>query len=200
MTLKKGLTFVAFGFLFISVNINLNLNHLVLDLLPAFVGWIFFALAYSKLGSYTAYRQQFCWIPILLAVYTALDWLLAMLDIALNLPLLNIASLILEAVYMFQLFGCLEGVASDHAPRLEPRIHRLKTLYLALLIAVFASLVLALAAPAAKLFSVLTLLTALAFLVVIILICVTLFRLRKAIPDEDPALAKAGWTGTTVDS
>ncbi len=118
MTLKKGLTFVAFGFLFISVNINLNLNHLVLDLLPAFVGWIFFALAYSKLGSYTAYRQQFCWIPILLAVYTALDWLLAMLDIALNLPLLNFASLILEAVYLF-----LVANPQCHPARLSKNSH-----------------------------------------------------------------------------
>lgn len=199
MNLKKGLTCVAFGFLFVSVDFKLNLSGGVLNLLPAFVGWILFALAYSKLGKYTAYKPHLRWIPIVLAVYETIDWLLVLQNMTLTLPLVGYAIPILEIVYLFQLFGCLEWVAGAYAARLESRIHRLKILYISLLIAAFATLFLALTASASGLFANLTPLISLAIVVVIILICVTLFQLRKAIPNEDPALAEAGRTGDDAD-
>ena len=193
MRLKKGMTLVAVGFLFISFYVNINLKGGVLTLPPSFIGWILFVLAYPKIVKYTSYSISLYWIPLVLAVYSALNWVLNLINLSIYFPLLPIAAGVLTIVYLVKLLGCLELLARDYARNLVPRVHTLNVLYLSLEIAlsVFAFLLVTLprvgGAPALALITILLLIAGLAAAVVTILICVTLFQLRKAIPDEDPA-------------
>ena len=196
MRLKKGMTLIAVGFLFITFYININLKGGVLTLPPQFVGWILFVLAYPKIVKYTSYSVSLYWIPLVLAVYSALDWVLGLLNLALALPLLTAAAGILVIVYLVKLLGCLEFLARDYARNLVPRVHTLKVLYLSLMITmnVFSFLLVTLPLvggfPALALISILLWIAGLAAAVVSIVICVTLFQLRKAIPAVDPAIAE----------
>ena len=196
MRLKKGMTLIAVGFLFITFYIRIILKGSVLTLPPQFVGWILFVLAYLKIVKYTSYSVSLYWIPLVLAVYSALDWVLGLLNLALVLPLLTAAAGILVIVYLVKLLGCLEFLARDYARNLVPRVHTLKVLYLSLMIVmnVFSFLLVTLPLvggfPALALISILLWIAGLAAAVVSIVICVTLFQLRKAIPAVDPAIAE----------
>ena len=78
MNIKKGLSYVAFGFLFTLVNFNLTLNGGTLNVMPDFVGWILFFLAFDKLGTYISDKKYMKWISLILAVVTAALWILGM--------------------------------------------------------------------------------------------------------------------------
>ena len=196
MRLKKGMTLIAVGFLFITFYIRIILKGSVLTLPPQFVGWILLVLAYPKIVKYTSYSVSLYWIPLVLAVYSALDWVLGLLNLALALPLLTAAAGILVIVYLVKLLGCLEFLARDYARNLVPRVHTLKVLYLSLMITmnVFSFLLVTLPLvggfPALALISILLWIAGLAAAVVSIVICVTLFQRRKAIPAVDPAIAE----------
>ena len=42
MDLRKGLSYVAFGFLFTLINFNLTVNGQAISITPNFIGWILF--------------------------------------------------------------------------------------------------------------------------------------------------------------
>ena len=200
MRLKKGMTLIAIGFLFISFSIKFNLKGSVLTLPPEFVGWILFTLAYPKIVNYTSYNVALYWIPLVMAFFTGINWMLGLLNIVLVLPLLMLVAGILVIVYLVKLLGCLELFARDYARNLVPRVHTLKVLYLCLQIAQIVLTVLAVIVFFFQLFWILDLIAILAAAVVSIVICVTLFQLRSALPDEDPALAGNGQSGDSFGS
>ncbi len=119
MNLKKGLSFVAFGFLFLLVNLNLTLNGTTVNCTPDFIGFILFFLAFDALGSYTQGKGYLKWISLLLVILSGAQWLLKTLRPELSgFSLLNGVTALLSAVYMFLLFGILEAIAGDfNSPR-----------------------------------------------------------------------------------
>ena len=190
MNLKKGLSYLAVGFLFTLVNINITMNNQTVNLMPEFVGWILLALAFVPMGKYTLFKDVLHWIPIVLAVYYAFAYLFAFVMPNVSFGWLGLIALILELVYFFRLFDCLESVARDYAFELVPRIHTLKILYIVCLVGVIVLMLLSLTVYSFGIFPILLVVDSLAFLVVAVVICVTLFQLRKAVPDggaEPPA-------------
>ena len=135
MDIKKGLSYVAFGFLFTLVNINLNMNGGSLNITPDFIGWILFFLAFDKLGTYISDKKYMKWIALVLAVVTAALWILEMAKPELNVDIFTTLAAVVSVVYMFILFGVLENIARDYRSSRADTVKILKILNLVLYLA-----------------------------------------------------------------
>ena len=184
MDLKKGLSYVAFGFLFTLVNLNLTLNGGTLNVMPDFVGWILFFLAVGCLGSYAAGKGYLKGLALLLAVITFFTWIVAIVSPELDLSGWNMIPNLLAAVYMFILFGILEQIARDYGSPLESRIRTLKILNLALYLGLTALGLLGLLGKGLELLAMLIIAVGVAALIAAIVTCVTLFKLRNEIREK----------------
>ncbi len=116
-SIRKGLSFVAFGFLFTLVNINLSFTtgdaHYTLNIMPDFIGWTLFFLAYGKLGSYVQDKPYLKWIAFIMIILTATLWIVGFMSHSASITVLQSVTSILGSIYMFLLFGSLEAIA-DH--------------------------------------------------------------------------------------
>lgn len=180
MDIKKGLTYVAYGFLFTLININLNFNGTSINIIPDFVGWILFFLAYDKLGTYTNDKSFLKWGFLIMAVYTGVTWILGFTSSEMDLGIINTVFGVLSTVLMFILFGSLEMVAHDYDPAREQTIYMLKMLNLVLGI-VFVVFGLIMAGTQSNIMGVLTILIGVALLVLAIYTAFVLFKLRNAV-------------------
>ena len=184
MNLKKAISYIAFGFLFISLNINITINNLsTFNLLPDFVGWILFALAYAKMKKYASDNLALLWIPVVMALYSAVEWASAFRGAELLPGWLGLIFSILRLVYLFTLFGRLEMLAEDYAPHMTSMIHTLKILQLAFQIGQTALIVLAML-QMSDLFALLAMIALIAGVILTIVSCVTLFQLRSAVTEQ----------------
>ena len=181
MDLKKGLSYVAFGFLFTLVNLNLTLNGGTLNVMPDFVGWILFFLAIGCLGSYAAGKGYLKGLALLLAVITFFTWIVAIVSPELDLSGWNMIPNLLAAVYMFILFGILEQIARDYGSPLESRIRTLKILNLALYLGLVGLGLLGTMGKGMELLAMVIVLVGITALIAAIVTCVTLFKLRNEI-------------------
>ncbi len=180
--IKKGLSFAAFGFLFVLVNINLNFNDARINIMPEFVGWILFFLAFDRLGSYTAGRKYLKWISFFLIILTAAQWLLAVTqffsyETDMLAALLPTTVTILSTFYFFMFFASLVDIARDfNSPRADT-LHFLRWFNLIVELAFLAMALIFIATGEAS--ATLTLVFGVAALVSAIATAVTLFRLRN---------------------
>lgn len=142
MNIKKGLLFVAFGFLFTLVNINLIINDLSINITPDFIGWLLLFLAFDKLEAYTKDKQYLKWLSLALAIFSGVVWVFGLLKPEVNINVLNMIVNIVGAIYMFMMFGVLENIAHDHAPSKQSTLGLLKyvNVLLYVLFALFAVL------------------------------------------------------------
>lgn len=124
--LKKGISYVAFGFLFTLVNINLNFSSGTLNVTPDFIGWILLFLAFPLLGAYASDKPYLRWIPLLMVVLTGAVWILDFAKPELDAGILKTVSGVISAVYMFVLFGVLEQIARDYGSSRADTIRTLK--------------------------------------------------------------------------
>ena len=138
MDLKKGITYIAFGFLFTLVNFSLTFNGTSVVVTPDFVGWILLFLAYDKLGSYAQDRRFIKWISLAQALVYAVVWTAEIFYPELNVDTIKTVATLVSAIYMFFLFGILEKIAHDCAPNKEKTIRTLKIANLVLYAALFA--------------------------------------------------------------
>ncbi len=112
--LKKGISYVAFGFLFTLVNVNLNFQSGTLNIAPDWVGWILFFFAYVLLGEYVAGKPYLRWIPLVMVILTGAVWILNLAKPELDISILTLITGIISAAYMFVLFGVLETIGRDY--------------------------------------------------------------------------------------
>ena len=187
MHLKKGLSFIAFGFLFVLVNLNLTISQSLpaINLMPDFVGWILFFLAFGALGSYMEGRGALKWNPFVLIFVTGVLWLVQIVMPEQDFGILKAPVNILTAVYMFLLFGVLERIARDFRSRHESTLRVLKYLSLGLYIVLNLLSLLVLAGyVAAEAAALPVLVLGAAILVAAIMTVVILFSLRKEIGEQ----------------
>lgn len=124
--MKKALTYIAIGFLFTLVDFNLILNGKSINIVPDFVGWILFYIAFDKLGKYVSDKKFLKPCSLVLAILNGALWLASIVDIGADLSIVSTIVSILGAVYMFILFGALENVANDYAPEKKDTIKYLR--------------------------------------------------------------------------
>lgn len=188
MNLRKALSLIAFGFLFLLVNINLTFNgDAKLNLTPDFIGWLLLLLAVAPLGSYAEGKDYLKWLPALMLVVSAADWVLETLSPELRsggFGLIMTLGNVVSAVYLFLLITVLEQVARDCGSPKEQTLHTLKYLSVGLELAAI-PLAWLTAAAESTLLAVITFGVMAAALVVSIVLAVVLFRLRKDVSPQD---------------
>ena len=185
MDIKKGLSFVAFGFLFTLVNFNLTLNGSSLNVMPDFVGWILFYFAFDRLGTYISDKKYLKWISLILALLTAALWIFELAKPELNVDIFNTATTAAAAFYMFILFGVLENIAKDYNSSRTDTIRMLKILNLGLYIA-FIVFALVYYFTRENTFAVITAFIGIVMLVAAIFTAFVLFGLRKEVKEYMP--------------
>ena len=180
MDLKKGLSFVAFGFLFTLVNFNLTFPSGTVNIMPDFVGWILLTMAFAMLGTYTEDKAILKVLSIIMIVVSGALWALDFISTNFDDYWIKLTGNILSAVYMFILLGCLEKVSSDYGSDKGITLRTLKiltvvinvVLILIALLSRFASL--EIIVPAVAVVGVVALVTA-------VVLAAALFGLRKDI-------------------
>ena len=180
MDLKKGLSLVAVGYLFTLVNINLTFDDVAINIVPNFAGWILLFISFNYLGQYVEGKSYVKWIALIMVVITAVSWVVSIIRYPVDMTIINIFGSVLNCIFMFVFFGCLEKIAADKAPSREDNIRTLKILNLALSIALVVSAALVLN-KVNNLTATLVLIVGLAALVTAIVTCVNLFKLKNEI-------------------
>ncbi len=180
MNLKKGLSYVAFGFFFTLVNLNLTLNGTTINVTPDFIGWILLFLAFVPLGPYVSDKPILRWLPLVVGVFSAAVWVLSIAKPELDIGFVPTILTALSAVYMFLLFGALQRIARDYASPREGTLGVLRILNPALEVAFVVMGLLAYYARSYALAG-LSAVLGVAALVAAIVTMVVLFRLRSEI-------------------
>lgn len=180
MDIRKGISYIAFGFLFTLVNINLNINNTSLNITPDFVGFILMFFAFDKLGHYVEDKGYLKWIALILAILTGVIWVYGLVKPDLNIDIITTIVSFMGVVFMFVLFGVLEKIARDHAPTYEKNISMLKIVNLVLYIGFLAS---ALLMARDENFAMLAFVFGTAALISAIITAITLMKFRIMIED-----------------
>ncbi len=180
MNLKKGLSYVAFGFLFTLVELNLNFQNGTINVMPDFIGWILFFLAFDKLGIYVENKKYLKWISLVMIILTGTIWVLGIAKPEISTDILTTTATIISLIYMFILFGAVEQIARDDQSKKESTIHMLKIINL-VLYAGFVITALGFAAASQGALAMLAAVLGVAALVAAIVTLVVLFQLRKEI-------------------
>lgn len=114
MNIKKGISYVAFGFLFTLINFNLNFDTVSICLTPDFIGWILFFLAFDQLGNYISDKPYMKWMALALVIVTGAIWLGEIVYPEIEMGILKTIVTVCQCVYMFILLGILEKIAEDY--------------------------------------------------------------------------------------
>ena len=183
LNLKKGLSFVAFGFFFTLINLNLTLNGAKLNVTPDFIGWILFFLAFDLLGTYVKDKLYLKWLSLVLVIITAADWVLEITKPELDTGAVRTFVTVLSGVYMYLLFGALEFIARDFKSSEESTIRILRILNIVLYLG-FVAAALAGASSGASALLLLSAILGMAALIAAIITMVVLFRLKREIGDK----------------
>ena len=183
MDLRKGLSFVAFGFLFTLVNFNLTFNGATVNVIPDFLGWILLFLAFDKLGTYVSDQKYLKWISLILIILSGAAWIFEIAKPELEIGILKTAVTVLSAVYMFLLFDSLERIARDYGSSREDTVRMLKIINPILLIGFVVAGTLAGSNGSNSLLGITAILGVCA-LAAAIVTAVVLFQLRKDISEE----------------
>ena len=104
MDIKKGISYIAFGFLFTLLNINLNFNGTSINITPDFVGWILMFLAFDHLGQYVENKGYLKWIALILAILTGVIWVYGLVKPELSIDTVKTVVSFAGVVFMFILF------------------------------------------------------------------------------------------------
>ncbi len=99
--------------MFTLINVNFTFESGTVNLMPDFVGWILFFLAYDKLGTYVSDKQYLKWLSLVLACVNGAVWAAELFNPELNLGILNTVVGACQAFYMFMLFEALINIAGD---------------------------------------------------------------------------------------
>ena len=182
--IKKALSLVAFGFLLTLVNLNLKYNNFTINITPEFVGWILFFLAFDKLGDYGKGKEYIKWISLLLVIATAAFWVLDMAMPQLDTGIYKTGVSLVEAYYIFVLFGMLTKIAEDCGSNKAGLLSFLKYLNI-ILILLFAGVGYYTAYNPIQSLVVLSTVIGMAALVSAIVTCIVLFGLRKDVNREN---------------
>ena len=128
MDLKKGLTYIARGYLFVLINFTLNITdmRISIDILPDFIGWIFIFIAIDCLGEYITDRGFAKWISLAMVVLSLLDFYYWPDDVEPGIDVIFIIINVLSTVCLYTILGAVEKVARDYGSHRESTFRKLK--------------------------------------------------------------------------
>lgn len=166
--LSSYLRIIAVGFLLIYLNFSIN----GINLIPKWIGYLLILMNISILKDRTAYYSYIRILSIFTAVWSAIEWILAIFAVSMNHILISLPTGILFAFFHFLLISNLADFSLEESGQKRLRTSAIVNLVLNLLTLVF------LVIPYLQFIS---LVTGIAELIVIIWIIVELFLLSKAV-------------------
>lgn len=134
----RGLSHAAWGYFFLNFDFNLN----NVSVLPAFAGYVLFFLAIEKLSGERRDLRLLRPLSVLLAAWSAADWLLSWDggDIYGHVLFLDLLIAAAGLYFQFQLFTDLAALAEAYRPSedndLADRLRRRRTAYIVLVTAI----------------------------------------------------------------
>ncbi len=188
MDIKKGVSYIAFGYLLTLVNLNLNFGSFSVNVFPNFIGWILFFLAFDKLGPYASDKPFLKWTSLILVILAGTTWILGIAKPELDADLLTTIMGVISVVYLFILFGVLEQIAGDYHSSRASTIHMLKILNPILYVAFVVSSLGFISSNLSPTLGGLAAVIGIAALVTAIVTLVVLFQLRKEINSQPTML------------
>ena len=183
MDLKKGLTYVAWGFLFVLVNLNLEINNgMTINFMPNWIGWFLLFLSFGSLGTYVSDKPYMKWTALVLTIASAITWLLSIVQPDTYYSILDTIVTLASAVYIYLLFDVVIRIAHDYGSTKEANLKTYRFIFLLVYIFVAAlTVVLASSDHISNSVLYITGFALIAALVVAIMTLVTLFGLRKEV-------------------
>lgn len=128
MDLKKGLTYIARGYLFILINFTLDITdmRISIDILPDFIGWIFIFLAIDCLGEYITHKSFAKWTAIAMVILSLLNFYYWPEDAESGIDVIFVIINVLSTFCLYTILDAVEKVAKDYGSLRETNIRKLK--------------------------------------------------------------------------
>ncbi len=182
--IKKGISYIAFGFLFTLVNINLTISGTEINIMPDCVGWILFFLAIDELGEYSAGKTYLKWISLVLAIFTGAFWILGIMMPETDLSVFRSAVNLVSAFCIFMILGIVEMIAMDYGSRRAGTIGFLRWFSMIIFLALSVLGLLALRVIPIEPASIIVAVLGAAAIIAAIITLFTLFGLRREINES----------------
>ena len=128
MDLKKGLTYIARGYLFVLLDFSLDLTDIrvSIDILPDFIGWFFIFIAIDCLGEYITDRSFTKWTAIAMVILTILEIFIWPEDESAGITILYVLIDVISTACLYTILGAVEKIARDFESPRETTIRKLK--------------------------------------------------------------------------
>ena len=128
MDLKKGLTYIARGYLFVLLDFSLDLTDIrvSIDILPDFIGWFFIFIAIDCLGEYITDRSFTKWTAIAMVILTILEIFIWPEDESAGITILYVLIDVISTACLYTILGAVEKIARDLESPRETTIRKLK--------------------------------------------------------------------------
>lgn len=114
---------VAWGYIFLHIHINVG----TLDLLPDWVGYLLILAALPVIAGEVRTASLLPPLAVGLAVWEGLKWILNLLGVAAELPLLNLLAAVIALYFHFQLLTDIAAVSEKYECPQTKRILTLRT-------------------------------------------------------------------------
>lgn len=129
--LKKSISMIAVGFVFTLVNINLKFGDTTVNVMPDFIGWLLYFLAFDGLGEYGKGKEYMKWAALPIMMMNIVQYAYTFINPEAELTILNTVTNLCEVVYLFLLLGIVEMIAEDIGSGQTERIHTVRYLIVA---------------------------------------------------------------------
>lgn len=106
--LCKAINLIAWGYIFLYFNINVG----IVNIMPAWVGFIFFIIAINKtICKEEPSAKLLQPLGIFLAVYNGIIWVLSILELSYNTSLIGTLATVISMYFHFQLLTNVAAIA-----------------------------------------------------------------------------------------
>ncbi len=182
--LYNGISKAAWGYFFIYFNINVN----AVNLLPSFVGYLFFLSAISYLKAEERELSLLNNLGVILALWHGAEWVVSLVEINLDgsWQFIDIIISLVNLYFQFQLLTNLASIATKYQPEgyeLDAKLLRYRMLQTVMLTAI--EIIIKLHPWLSEVWTYISVIMLIVYLIAGICLMKALFNLRRCLPTSE---------------
>lgn len=182
--LYNGISKAAWGYFFIYFNINVG----AVNLLPSFVGYLFFLSAISCLKDEERELSLLNTLGVILALWHSAEWVVSLFGINLegSWQFIDIIISLVNLYFQFQLLTNLASIATKYQPEgyeLDEKLLRYRTLQTVMLTAI--EIIINLQPWLSEVWTYISVIMIIVYLIAGICLMKALFNLRRCLPTSE---------------
>ncbi len=182
--LYNGISKAAWGYFFIYLNINVN----AVNLLPSFVGYLFFLSAISYLKAEERELSLLNTLGVILALWHGAEWVVSLVEINLDgsWQFIDIIISLVNLYFQFQLLTNLASIATKYQPEgyeLDAKLLRYRMLQTVMLTAI--EIIIKLHPWLSEVWTYISVIMLIVYLIAGICLMKALFNLRRCLPTSE---------------